>query len=266
MGANAAIRKHIFSRPQLAQRVFGVRVTVPPTVQSYWEWPTLWQRVVVGRYLRDDSRVLEVGTGAHAILAIYIKRKWPNAEVIATDIVPDRVDSARRTIAANQSLVRCIKSDLFSNVDGRYDLILSSLPQTCTSHLAAMGHQPLPVVGVGTRLCWSSDGGEDGMAVIRPFLKACPAYLGKGGRLLLTISPIHVDRSLLHDAILQAGMRIERVHRLPLLSSIYALSPVGSTTPLFDAENAAVTPATGGDEKSYHRDNPQDSFFDAKYR
>jgi putative colanic acid biosynthesis glycosyltransferase WcaI len=227
MRVNAWIRKHVFSKPRFARWIFGVRVTAPPALQSYWEWPTLWQRIIVGRYLRDDSRVLEVGTGAHAILATYIKRNWPDADVLATDILPDRVESARRTIDANQIVVGCIQSDLFSKVDGQYDLILSNLPQTCTSDLAAMGYHPRPETGLGAPLCWSSDGGEDGMAVIHPFLKACPRYLRRGGRLLMAISPTHVDRSRLHDEILQAGMRIERVHRLPFVNSIYALIPAG---------------------------------------
>jgi colanic acid biosynthesis glycosyl transferase WcaI len=243
MRVNAWIRKHVFSKPRLARWIFGVRVTAPPALQSYWEWPTLWQRIIVGQYLRNDSRVLEVGTGAHAILATYIKRNWPDADVLATDILPDRVESARRTIAANQIVVRCIESDLFSNVDGQYNLILSNLPQTCTSDLAAMGYNPLPEAGLGAPLCWSSDGGEDGMAVIRPFLKACPGYLRGSGRVLMAISPTHVDRARLRDEILQAGMRIERVHRLPFVNSIYALVPASERL------ERRPRPVTDGDEE-----------------
>lgn len=266
MHVNASLRKHVFSGSRFARWLFDVCVAGPATLQSYWEWPTLWQRLILGRYVRESSRVLEVGTGAHAILAIYIKRKWPGATVVATDVVPERVDNARRTIAANRVAVRCIESDLFSRVGGQYDLILSNLPQTRTSDLATMGYLPVQTAGAGTRLCWSSDGGEDGMAVLRPFLKACPGYLRGGGRLLVAISPIHVDRSQFHEAILNAGMLIERVHRLPFVNSIYVLCPTADNIQIGDAQTAASAAATIGDVEAHYDAHPVDSLLKAEHR
>ena len=64
MHANALVRKYVFCSRRFAAWVFGVRVVVPPTVQSYCEWPTILLRAVAGRYVTSDSRVLEVGCGA----------------------------------------------------------------------------------------------------------------------------------------------------------------------------------------------------------
>lgn len=229
MRTNALLRKHVFCNTGFARLVFGARVTSPPDLHSYCEWPTILLRTVVGRYMSAASRVLELGTGAHAVLAVFIKRRWPNADVVATDIVPQRVQCARRTIAASGVDVRCIESDLFGEVDGQYDLVLCNLPQTPTADLEALGYQPVSAGAAGTRLCWSSDGGEDGMAVLRPLLEHCPRYLSDGGRMLMAISPIHVDLNRLRDVVSRSGLRIERVHRLWGINSVYALRAAGGT-------------------------------------
>jgi methylase of polypeptide subunit release factors len=248
MRGNALIRKCVFCSPRFAGRFFGIRFSASPGLQSYCEWPTILQRMVIGKYMRADSNVLELGTGAHAILAIYIQRRWPGAKVIATDVVPERVRCAQRTIAANGVAVRCIESDLFQKVEGRYDLILFSPPQTPTSVLAALGYQPVSVGGANTRLCWSSDGGEDGMAVIYPFLAGCSPFLAHSGWVLMAINPVYVDLTRLHDLVLQAGLRITRVHRLPLITSVYALSIAGFAGQASDRKLAGAT-ASGSEER-----------------
>jgi methylase of polypeptide subunit release factors len=139
------------------------------------------------------------------------------------------VERARRTIAASGVAVRCIESDLFGEVDGQYDLVLCNLPQTPTADLEALGYHPVSAGRAGTRLCWSSDGGEDGMAVLRPLVEGCPHYLRDGGRMLMAISPIHVDLNRLHDLVSRSGLRIERVHRLWGINSVYALRVAGGT-------------------------------------
>lgn len=229
MRMNALIRTHVFSRPRFVRWMFGIGVSAPPDLQSYCEWPTIFLRLLVGRYMRADSNVLDLGTGAHAILAIHIQQQWPHAQVTATDIVPDRVDCARRAIAANDVQVRCIQSDLFENVDEQYDLILIVPPQTRTAELVAMGYQPISPGSFDAPGCWESDGGMDGLDVIRPFLKDCPCYLKKGGRVLLAISGIFESRDRLPRLISQAGLRIERVRGLASITSIYVLSRVQDT-------------------------------------
>ena len=90
MLVNSLIRKHLFARPSFIRAYFGLRVVAPASVQSRCEWGTIAQRRLLAQYVRPGMHILEVGAGANALLSISIKRQWPSATVVATDILPER--------------------------------------------------------------------------------------------------------------------------------------------------------------------------------
>ena len=53
--------------------------------------------------------------------------------------------------------------------------------------------------------------------------RVVPGVLKPRGRVLMAISPVHVDPDRLRDLISWAGLRVERLHRLPLLNTVYVL-------------------------------------------
>lgn len=117
------------------------------------------------------DKVLEMGCGT-GIVAIHCARR--GAEVTAVDINPVAVECALRNAELNRVALRTIRSDLFSHVPGRYDLVLFNPP-----------YLPVQEEG-GLEAAWS--GGRGGLEVVQRFLGEAIYHLRPGGRLLLLVS------------------------------------------------------------------------------
>jgi release factor glutamine methyltransferase len=104
----------------------GRTFVVPPQVMPITAVSHLLGEAVLAE-VRDDDRVLDMGTGCgvNAILAAATAR-----EVLAVDVSPQAVDAAIRNAerngVADRIRVRC--SDVFSDVDGTFDLIVFDPP------------------------------------------------------------------------------------------------------------------------------------------
>jgi len=113
------------------------------------------------------GRVLDMGTGS-GILALAALEK--GCDVLAVDINP-------KSVAHVKSLgVDAVVSDLFSNVEGKFDVIVFNPP-----YLPAIGCEDADVKLV---VC----GGDVGNEIINRFLLSAKKYLAKGGRILLLFS------------------------------------------------------------------------------
>lgn len=104
----------------------GLTLVVPPHVQVIESTSDLLGRAVLAE-VEPGERVLDVGTGSgvNAILAA-----TRGAEVLAVDISPHAVEAARANAERNGMADRVTirRSDLFADVDGRFDLIVFDPP------------------------------------------------------------------------------------------------------------------------------------------
>ena len=76
---------------------------------------------------KDNLKILDIGTGSGCI-AITLKSMLPNANIDACDISLDALEVARINAKENHQTINFIHSDLFSNIDKKYDLIISNPP------------------------------------------------------------------------------------------------------------------------------------------
>lgn len=104
----------------------GTNLLVPPEVMPITAVSHLLGEAVLAE-VRDSDRVLDMGTGSgvNAILAASTAR-----DVVAVDINPLAVEAARGNAERNGCLDRIDfrESDVFSNVDGTFDLIVFDPP------------------------------------------------------------------------------------------------------------------------------------------
>lgn len=231
MRANGAVRRHVFGRPAFIRTVFGVEVVAPVEVQTYCEWPSVLLRLVVGRYVGPGDRVLDVGTGAHALLAIHLKRRLPGAAVVGTDILAERIDFARRTADRNGADVSLRVADMFRGVEGRFDLVLINPPAIPSGELAELGFQPRSYPGLGSRRCWSGDGGNDGLDIIRRFLDGVAGMLTPRGRAVMAVNPSHCSAATVRRLCRARDLSVLRTHCLPGVVNAYVLAPATPATP-----------------------------------
>ncbi len=139
---------------------------------------------------RDGERVLEIGCGSGAVSAALSRR----AHVLATDINPHAVRVAR------DMGIEVVRTDLFSGICGRVDLVLFNPPYLPTQ----------PEERRDDWLEYALDGGPDGRATISRFLSGIGRVLAPSGRALLLVSSLTGFREVC-TLIAQAGFVSEVV-------------------------------------------------------
>lgn len=77
--------------------------------------------------IKDGIDILDIGTGSGAI-AITLKKFFPHSNIIATDISKKALSVAKENAKLNKTNINFIYSDIFSNVKGQFDLIISNPP------------------------------------------------------------------------------------------------------------------------------------------
>ncbi|MFB6145302.1 MAG: HemK2/MTQ2 family protein methyltransferase [Candidatus Nanohaloarchaea archaeon] len=145
------------------------------TVYQPGEDSFLLQEYLEGLEL-EGKKCLEIGTGS-GILAVTMAAK--GADVAAVDINPEAVEAVKERAAEAGLDVDAFQSDLFDEVDGRFDLVVFNPPY-------------LPgEKGVGDEEIWR--GGEKGTELTRNFLDAVDNYLEDNGFAIVVIS-LHADK------------------------------------------------------------------------
>jgi release factor glutamine methyltransferase len=125
-------------------------------------------------------RVLDLCAGSGCI-AVSLALLFDGARVVAADISPAALDIARQNAQNLRAAARMefIETDLFANISGTFDLIISNPPYIAAGDIAALA----PDVRHEPRL--ALDGGPDGLRVLERIAKDGPAYLNAGGLLAL---------------------------------------------------------------------------------
>ena len=65
---------------------------------------------------------------AGGVIGSMIKKHHPKADVTMTDIHAIAIQSARQTLAENQLEGQVVASDVFSHIEGKFDLLISNPP------------------------------------------------------------------------------------------------------------------------------------------
>lgn len=139
------------------------------------------------------KNILEIGTGT-GIIALYLAKN--GSKVTAIDINKDSIKIARENASLNNINVRWIVSDLYKNVDGKYDCIIF-LPPYFTfdsfSKIAFMFEKLFPtplMVWISYFLDRFFLGGRLSIPrrrLIRKFLEESRSYLSTNGCIFLMI-------------------------------------------------------------------------------
>jgi len=73
------------------------------------------------------GRVLDLGCGWGAV-GVALKAKYPELDVVMTDINARAADLARRNLAANGVRATVVRGDGFESVEGKFDAIVANPP------------------------------------------------------------------------------------------------------------------------------------------
>ena len=142
---------------------------------------------------KGESRILDAGCGSGAV-GLAIAHELTEARVTLLDLCPKALEVARRNAEkfGLSGRTRFLASDLFQALDDEeaFDLIASNPPYVATGELDGLMPE---VSSFEPRL--ALDGGADGMDLIRRIIKEAPAYLVRGGYLLIEMDPRQMDEA-----------------------------------------------------------------------
>ena len=146
--------------------------------------------------IRIGEKVLEIGTGSGIVS---IQCALNGADVVCGDINPRAVALARRNAAANGVDIDVRETDVYSNIEGRFDTIVFNLPY-------------LPVEDEG-ELAKAWSGGPDGLGPLPRLLEGAPEHLLPDGRVVVVVSSL-MDRAGLDKTL--DGYEVRVLGELPL--------------------------------------------------
>ena len=139
---------------------------------------------------KNRPKVLDLCTGSGCIAAaVAMSGEY---DITAVDISSHALDLARENCAVLG--VKLIQSDLFSKVEGKFDLIISNPPYITTNEMSELA----PTVR-DYEPHLALHGGKDGMDIYRRLIPECLEFLEPGGALYLEIGPSAV-KGLMEEA------------------------------------------------------------------
>jgi len=133
--------------------------------------------------LKKGEKVLEIGCGS-GVVSIHCARY--GCSVTSGDINPEAVRLTRRNAELNGVDIDVRETDVYSNIDERFDAILFNLP-----------YLPVDEDGLLAR-SWS--GGPDGLGPLPDLLEGAPEHLTENGRVIVVISSL-MDTQALWDLL-----------------------------------------------------------------
>ena len=137
----------------------------------------------VGKLLKPGMRILDLCTGSGCILlSLLSEYRELNLEGVGADISAAALDVAKENQKRLKVKASMVESNLFSQVEGEFDLIVSNPPYIATGELQKLmpevrDHEPQLAL----------DGKEDGLYFYREIIKQASGYLRSGGWLCFEI-------------------------------------------------------------------------------
>ncbi|MBZ2119149.1 peptide chain release factor N(5)-glutamine methyltransferase [Streptococcus infantis] len=137
--------------------------------------------LILAENLKDNLKVLDIGTGSGAI-ALALAKNRPDWSVTAADISQDALDLSMENANDQNLNLSFIKSDCFSEISSKYDIIVSNPPYISREDQEEVG---LNVLHSEPHLALFAD--EDGLAIYRRIAEDSKDYLNDGGKIYLEI-------------------------------------------------------------------------------
>lgn len=137
----------------------------------------------VGKLLKPGMRILDLCTGSGCILlSLLSEYRELDLEGVGADISAAALDVAKENQKRLKVKASMVESNLFSQVEGEFDLIVSNPPYIATGELQKLmpevrDHEPQLAL----------DGKEDGLYFYREIIKQASGYLRSGGWLCFEI-------------------------------------------------------------------------------
>ncbi|MCI5620844.1 MAG: peptide chain release factor N(5)-glutamine methyltransferase [Lachnospiraceae bacterium] len=162
------------------QEFMGLKFKVNPNVLiPRQDTETLVEEAL--KVLKPGMQVLDLCTGSGCIL-ISLMKNVPDLTGIGSDVSKTALLVAKENAKQYEMAAEWVRSDLFDNIGGKYDMIVSNPPYIRTEEIAKLmpevrDFEPIDAL----------DGREDGLYFYRRIVGEAQEYLNPGGYLYFEI-------------------------------------------------------------------------------
>ncbi len=155
------------------------------------------------KVVRPGMRVLDLCTGSGCII-VSVLHNVAGVDGYAVDVSKQALKVAKENAKLNEVSVLFERSNLFDNVVGTFDIIVSNPPYIRTGEIAEL----MPEVQMFEPV-EALDGKEDGLYFYRRIVEDSREYLNPGGRILFEIG--HDQGEAVSSLLREAGFEDVRV-------------------------------------------------------
>lgn len=124
-----------------------------------------------------NASLIDLGTGSGAI-AIAIAQNRPDLKITATEVSAEALEVAKinaERILTKKHAINFIMSDIWDDVSGKFDVVVTNLPYVSESYKPNMKPEVLKEPAVAL-----FGGKDDGLDLYRKFYKGLPAHIKAG--------------------------------------------------------------------------------------
>jgi release factor glutamine methyltransferase len=146
--------------------------------------------------IRPGEKIMEIGCGS-GIVSMHCVMN--GGMVTCGDINKKAVALTRKNMSLNSLKATVIETDVYSNIEGKFDTIIFNLPY-------------LPVEEEGD-LAVSWSGGEDGLGPLPELISGAFDHLLTAGRIVIVVSTL-MDQDALRSVL--EGREVKMLAELPL--------------------------------------------------
>lgn len=142
----------------------------------------LVEEVIKSIDIMENIEILDMCTGSGCI-GISLAKNIKNTKVTLVDISKEAIEIAKKNAIQNgvENKVTFIQSDMFENVKGKFDIIVSNPPYIETDIIQTLDKQ------VQNEPHIALDGGKDGLDFYKILINEAHKYLKKDGKIFLEI-------------------------------------------------------------------------------
>ena len=175
---------------------------------TFWDLTTLVLKKELSK-IKLRKKYLDMGCGQFAILGQFFKKTNDSSDVTSVDIYEKFVENSLNNSELNKTDIKIKKSNLFSNIDEKFDLISFNPPYVPS--IQKKDESEFPDIRYSE---------NEGLKTTYDFLIESKDYLMTDGEILLGINTFYVPQAHCNKLILETGYKVEKITKMKFNTSI----------------------------------------------
>ena len=175
---------------------------------TFWDLTTLVLKKELNQN-KEKNKYLDMGCGQFAILGQYFKKINSYSDVTSIDVYKEFIENSIKNSIQNKNDINILQSNLFSNINEKFDLISFNPPYVP----ASTKNEKLEFPNIRY-----SD--LEGIQTAKDFLSEAKKFLTPDGIILLGMNTFYVPKNVCVKLIKDNGYKLEKITKMKFNTSI----------------------------------------------